>query len=861
MKRIVVSLVVLALAGQALAAPAKGTPSLRGKAPDVRDARRTPPPAAAEESTRAKTAPEVSPRTEARTFFSGRPLGEKEPAVTKKPHSRALCLAEAKKTLRGRRSSRFPSAEELCSDDVGASRVGAVPDRRPVVYHQSAAAVFDDRYEVESARWERLRYHPAGIGAMAPADEPLYSGFWHKNASVESFEIHRDLAPSAFDALDADLRSEGHRVLDLDAHVSRGRVRLHAIWVRESSRPEGRAHHGLTRKELEAKIADYRDEGFRPTRINGYRAGDSTQYAAVWVADGIDDFQVVLDARADEYADAWSLYRGLGYAPIDAAAYPAPKLRWSGIWVRDGGIRSWRSLRGLTAAGLEGNIALAKKQNLVLVDLDAYRDGDDTRFSAIFHRRPTRNALISNLPLSGASIDALERVIEEFITDGEDGARGSLGFFVEDTESGNYIAFNPHEPHYLASTSKVLIAGKVIESGEIELDESHELLATDWRGEDTRGFDEDDIGETFSLETFAKKMLRGSDTASTDKLHGLVEDREGAGAFDDHLADDVDLQNVGELTSICELDKRIFSHVHACVMDIPCHVFETFTRGKDPSVATPSQLACLTAVLPGYELGTEPYYATLANTITPAAYARFWRRTTTDAGYTAGDQEVLLALMGGASGYNPAGHDTARSKNGGKNRVQTQVGYLKDDGQPDISFALFTEDWHWNGIGELFCTSGVPCAVENALECGQQIVTDALQCGTEVVKCGTELVTDAAICGTEMVTSAAQCGYDLVTDAALCGTELVTDAARCAFSFGNECEVAATCEVAARCPVPLSCEADVFCEEPATCTIESCEPILCEEEEIQCDTASAWSRAAMTQSLRHAVDFLLAAAE
>lgn len=585
----------------------------------------------------------------------------------------------------------------------------------PVVYRQYVADVTSGAYGSAWSTNRDLGYHPSVISAERINGSNRYAGLWHRNDRVLNWLSQRDMTEAQYLEHWTAMDNQGFRLIDLDAYSVNGSPRFSGVWVEESQPRQYRSHRSLSLPSLIGKIDQYKADGYRPIRVNGYYNGANLRFTGLWVKDGNTDFKIGAGLTSAQYGNLAFNLAGQGYVPVDIAPYyENGQARFMGIFLRDPGVLQAVQQRDLSPALLEELNETYTKSNLVLVDIDVYPSGGSPRLSAIWHRRQARQLIQSNRPLGNdANITAMAATVQEFVTNGNDGQRGNLGFFVQDLQNGNYVTMNPHEPFYMASTSKVLIGARVAAHPEIDWADQRTLLSTDWRGESNRGFTQNNINQVQTVQTYMTNMLIGSDTASTDVLHGMLRARDGARGLDDWLRDVVGLQNVGEVTDICTVDKRISASSASCVMAMSCDTFVTFFRAGNASWNTnASEQACL-ASLPNDHRSLENhenYYTTLANTITPVEFGRFWRKFANGDLMPNADRAAFLATIdpswnNGFNVFQNVAYDEFGTKNGGKRRVSTQVGIMWDwngavgdytDITPRYAFALFTEDWNFD---------------------------------------------------------------------------------------------------------------------------------------------------------------------
>ncbi|HEV7667631.1 MAG TPA: serine hydrolase [Thermoanaerobaculia bacterium] len=582
----------------------------------------------------------------------------------------------------------------------------------PVVFGQEVGGVVDADYNAAWTHWKDLGYAPVNLsGVEKSGSATRYSGLWHKNPSIVSWTSKRGLTAAAYQTLWDQLIGQGYRVLDLDAHVVSGQALYDAIWIKEQGGSKAfKSHRILTLAQLDAKIAEYGGQRFRPIRINGYRVGNQSFYAAVWVQDGLTDAPIKRDLTSAQYASWWTFYKDNGYHPVDIAAYvKGGTLLYAGIWVREAGIDNWISLRDRTATQMQAEIIAQKKANYLEIDIDAYyTTGGSLRFSGVWIRRQARNVLTGNVVLSGTQIDQLKAKLTEYTTNGTDGRKGAFGFYIEDLTTGHWIAFNPNEPFYLASAAKTFIAAKAVSMPEISAGDLYQLRTSDWRGEATRGFTKADIGDNQTIATYLDHMINNSDSCSTDRLSGLITGFDGALAVNKFLDSQAEMQNVGEITSICTVDKRIQGNAHSCAFSVPCNSFESWFRSNDLSYSSAADIACFNNINgSGVSNNTryDLYYNTLANSVTPAEAGRFFRSVADHDLLTVFDEGDLVRELDKNNSYAPPAAGAFQAwggKDGGKYKVKSWIGlaWNWDFGSGDysslthqFSVAMFTEDW------------------------------------------------------------------------------------------------------------------------------------------------------------------------
>jgi beta-lactamase class A len=370
-------------------------------------------------------------------------------------------------------------------------------------------------------------------------------------------------------------------------------------------------------------------------------AGD-VGYITVW-EENVDnlDWQIVHTTPAawsfgDEEGVFWDNWNQ-GYRIRSFAKYCKPIVtnepiscvnKFLAVWINDkDSFFGEVSYKVSGAAAFKEKLLLYKEKNYELVDVDQYIQDGDEKFAGQWVRRFRKNFLGSNLTGSGDKFDQLNSLLS--------GYDGNVGFYIEDLSTGNNIYYNRHEHFYMASVSKVWIAAKIlsmVDAGTLSLDDEYIFFNEDYLEEvNTPGIlDISKIGQSFTLEEYIGWMLNYSSTNATDKLFGLI----GNEGMNDYLTNALGIRSIGEVTSICDLDKRVASQAVSCASSLPCNVFERWFR-EDENIATgSSQESCLDSLESDWatlnaDQKTEhyrTYYDTLANSISPAQMAQFYRR-------------------------------------------------------------------------------------------------------------------------------------------------------------------------------------------------------------------------------------------
>ena len=587
------------------------------------------------------------------------------------------------------------------------------------VFTQSAAAVSRAEYETADKHWQGLRYRPVVLTSSNRREPLEYSGIWYKDRVADDWKVGWDIPLEKLSSEHDAHRKLGFEAIEIDACNVSGDLLFNVIWAKAKGAPATRLDVQLSATDLMRKVSALAAERFRSARLDAYTVDGAVRYAVLSVQDGA-PAQVEADLTKLQLASMSARLHERGYIAADFSSYlKNGVIHHAGVWVQDARVLDHEIGVDLSRSEFESRGLFRRKDNYILADLDTYDTPyGDQRFSAVWHRIYPKDQLFSNVSLnSNPDVDKLWAIVNELRGSGTDGKNAKIGFRIEDLTNGHYLAFNPKEHFYLASTRKVILATTLIKTG-ADLDIRYELEAVDYRATPKkpkptdyyattpRGLTKDDFGKKFSILDFMRNMLGVSDNTSADFIKRIIAEIAGEGAPEALLWDVVGATDFSEFTAAAEFDKRIKERQNPAIREVPNHTFMAWRRQNDRSFATESDHAVFDQVGRGTPRSAyDAYYAELANSLSPDAYSMFYRRLAAGEILNAEERGVLLANMGQNEGYGPGcgeWYDDFRSKGGSKAFTKSKTGiawnYAGEPGDttkvvPQYSFCIFTKNW------------------------------------------------------------------------------------------------------------------------------------------------------------------------
>jgi beta-lactamase class A len=150
------------------------------------------------------------------------------------------------------------------------------------------------------------------------------------------------------------------------------------------------ARYGVSPQSLQSDFFDgYGEDGYRPTRLTGYRSGSSVRYFTRWVKAGGPAWAGFFGVTGNDYHDRFVQRRAAGYRPIDVSGYNTPDgLRYAALWVKNTTGVDWRAYRDTSRDGMQELVDTLKPQGWVPRRVEAYVIGGESHYISLWEHAP-----------------------------------------------------------------------------------------------------------------------------------------------------------------------------------------------------------------------------------------------------------------------------------------------------------------------------------------------------------------------------------------------------------------------------------------------------------------------------------------
>ncbi len=201
-------------------------------------------------------------------------------------------------------------------------------------------------HEQFSQRWKDYRakgYRLIDQEAYKIGSQRLYAGVWEENKEKLGWVSYRNVDSAEFSKRFKNYKSQGYRIVDVEAYPSGGKTKYSAIWVKNTAGLGWAEYRDMSKSSYASKFKEFKQKGYRVLDIESYKQGSTQKYAAIWVKNTNGrGWAARRDMDANWFGNWWKTYKDEGYRLVDFEAYPtAQGTRYAGVWRQNGNRLNW----------------------------------------------------------------------------------------------------------------------------------------------------------------------------------------------------------------------------------------------------------------------------------------------------------------------------------------------------------------------------------------------------------------------------------------------------------------------------------------------------------------------------------------
>ena len=146
--------------------------------------------------------------------------------------------------------------------------------------HGMTAKQFQQEFDARAKQGFRV----VDLVGYTVAGEDHYAAIWEKSQGPAAVVRHGMTGPQFQQQFDA-LSKQGYRLVDISGYTFAGQEHYTAIWEQRKG-PAWVAKSGLDSAAYQREFNTLSQQGYRLTRLRGWRAGDTAHFAAIWEKTG-----------------------------------------------------------------------------------------------------------------------------------------------------------------------------------------------------------------------------------------------------------------------------------------------------------------------------------------------------------------------------------------------------------------------------------------------------------------------------------------------------------------------------------------------------------------------------------------------
>ncbi|NRB64151.1 MAG: serine hydrolase [Saprospiraceae bacterium] len=196
---------------------------------------------------------------------------------------------------------------------------------------------------------------------------------------------YRDMNQTTYQKRLTEMRRKGMRPVDVE--IMGGNTRTYAAVFRQNTDQRmWELKTGLTSEQYNTKWKEMKNKGFRPVDQESHLLRGKRYYGALWIKN-IENYKWVSfrNLSSSDYSKRFQEYKGKGYMPVDVDAYKVGnEIRYSVIWIENKQGKQWAQYRNLTASQFGARFQEMNNKGYRLLDTESYQNGRTQLYAAVW---------------------------------------------------------------------------------------------------------------------------------------------------------------------------------------------------------------------------------------------------------------------------------------------------------------------------------------------------------------------------------------------------------------------------------------------------------------------------------------------
>ncbi|WP_105214515.1 serine hydrolase [Pseudoalteromonas sp. T1lg22] len=179
--------------------------------------------------------------------------------------------------------------------------------------------------------------------------------------------------------------NQGYRVVDIEVDKVNGKRLYSAIWQHNTDNRKWRSLRDQTHEQFSDTWNSLKDN-YRLIDQEAYKVGNSMRYAGVWVENKENiKWLSYRNLNEAQFKENFNKNKANGYRMVDIEAYKnGGKTAYSAIWVKNSGNTAWAEFRNMSASEYAAKFKSFRDQGYRVLDLESYRLDGKHQYAAIW---------------------------------------------------------------------------------------------------------------------------------------------------------------------------------------------------------------------------------------------------------------------------------------------------------------------------------------------------------------------------------------------------------------------------------------------------------------------------------------------
>ena len=237
-------------------------------------------------------------------------------------------------------------------------------------------------YQSEFNTWTGLGYRLTHVSGYDVGGTARFAAIWEKTAGPAWVARH-GLTSAQYQSQFNYWVGQGFRLVLVDGYDAGGSARYAAIWEKKSG-PAWVARHGMTSATYQNEFNQWTRQGYRLTWVEGYGIGQTAYYAAIWEKTAGSPWVARHGMTSAQYQAEFDDWTSQGFRLTHVSGYDVNGADYyAAIWEKTAG-PAWVARHRMTSQGYQHEFSDRYLQGYRLKLVDGYALSESARYTAIW---------------------------------------------------------------------------------------------------------------------------------------------------------------------------------------------------------------------------------------------------------------------------------------------------------------------------------------------------------------------------------------------------------------------------------------------------------------------------------------------